>query len=74
MSELHRITVNPGQCGGRPCVRGLRVRVKDILEMLAAGTTPVQILEDFPYLEPGDITASLEFAARQADHPIVRAA
>lgn len=73
MSELHRITVNPEQCGGRPCIRGLRVRVKDILELLAAGSSREEILEDYPYLEPGDITAALEYAAEQSDHPVLRA-
>ena len=72
MSELHRITTSPDQCGGRPCIRGLRVRVKDILDMLAAGATRDEILEDYPYLEAGDITAALEYAARQADHPVLR--
>ena len=74
MSELHRITVNPEQCGGRPCIRGLRIRVVDILDQLAAGSTREEILADFPYLEPEDITAALQFAARQGDHPIVRSA
>ncbi len=74
MSELHRITVRPEQCGGRPCIRGLRVRVKDILELLAAGASREEILTDYPYLEPEDITAALEFAARQSDHPILRVA
>lgn len=74
MSELHRITIEPGKCGGRPCIRGLRVRVKDVLDLLAAGATRDEILEDFPYLEPGDIDAALEFAARQSDHPILRVA
>ena len=72
MSELHRITVNPGQCGGRPCIRGLRMRVKDVLDLLAAGATREEILADYPYLEPEDVTAALEFAARQSDHPILR--
>lgn len=74
MTELHRITVRPDQCGGRPCIRGLRVRVKDVLEMLAAGATPEQILADYPYLEPGDIVAALQFAAAQSDHPVLRSA
>lgn len=73
MSELHRITIEPGKCGGRPCIRGLRVRVKDVLDLLAAGAGREEILEDFPYLESGDIDAALEFAARQSDHPILRA-
>ena len=74
MSELHRITVNSEQCGGRPCIRGMRIRVKDILDLLASGASREEILEDFPYLEPEDITASLEFAARQSDHPILHVA
>jgi len=74
MTELHRITVRPDQCGGRPCIRGLRVRVKDVLEMLAAGATPEQILSDYPYLEAGDIVATLQFAAAQSDHPVLRSA
>lgn len=74
MSELHRITVDPKQCGGRPCVRGLRVRVADILEMLAAGAGRADILTDYPYLEDGDITAALEYAARQTDHTVLHVA
>jgi uncharacterized protein (DUF433 family) len=69
-----RITVDPAQCGGRPCIRGLRFRVKDMLDLLAAGQSREQILKDFPYLETDDITASLEFAARLSDHSILRAA
>jgi uncharacterized protein (DUF433 family) len=72
MSELHRITVNPDQCGGRPCLRGLRIRVTDILDLLAAGASREEILEDYPYLEDGDITAALEYAAKQTDHPVLR--
>lgn len=72
MSELHRITVHPEQCGGRPCIRNLRVRVKDILDLLAAGASREEILADYPYLEPGDITAALEYAAEQTDHPVLR--
>lgn len=74
MSTLDRITVNPDVCAGRPCIRGLRIRVKDVLDLLAAGATREEILEDYPYLEPEDITAVLEFAARQNDHPILRTA
>jgi len=65
MSQLHRITVNPNQCGGRPCIRGLRVRFKDILDLLAAGASREEILEDYPYLEADDITAALQYAATQ---------
>ena len=73
MSEIHRITINADQCGGRPCLRGLRIRVKDVLDLLAAGATREEILADYPLLEPGDITAALEYAARHADHPVLRA-
>lgn len=72
-SLLDRITVNPDQCGGRPCIRGPRVRVIDVLELLAAGETPEQILVDFPYLEREDITAALQYAARRLDHPTLAA-
>jgi uncharacterized protein (DUF433 family) len=68
-----RITTNPEQCGGRPCVRGLRIRVTDILELLAAGETPTEILAAYPYLEAEDITACLLYAARRLDHPMIAA-
>jgi uncharacterized protein (DUF433 family) len=67
VDELERITVNPKQCGGRPCIRGMRIRVKDVLEMLAGGATEKEILEDFPDLEQADIRASLAYAARFLD-------
>jgi uncharacterized protein (DUF433 family) len=70
---LTRITIDPEQCGGRPCIRGMRVRVIDVLELLAAGETPGEILVDYPYLEAEDIAASLLYAARQLDHPILAA-
>jgi uncharacterized protein (DUF433 family) len=69
-----RITVNAEICGGRPTIRGLRIRVTDILDMLAGGATRADILRDYPYLEDEDISAALEFAARQSDHPIFRTA
>ena len=68
-----RITVDPEQCGGRPCVRGMRIRVKDVLDLFSAGLTPAQILEDLPDLEPDDLTASLKYAARLIDHPVLAA-
>ena len=71
MSQLHRITFNPNQCGGRPCIRGMRIRVKDVLDMLAAGETEQTILTDFPDLEPEDIRACLEYAAAQANHAVL---
>ena len=70
---LSRITIDPEQCGGRPCIRGMRIRVLDVLELLAAGESREQILSDYPYLEAEDITASLLYAARQLDHPILAA-
>ena len=66
---MDRITVNPDQCGGRPCVRGMRIRVIDVLELLAAGASEAEILEDYPYLEREDIAACLRYAARRLDHP-----
>lgn len=74
MAELQRITMRPEQCAGRPCIRGLRVRVKDILDLLASGAGREEILAGYPYLEPEDITAALEFAALQSDHPVLRVA
>ena len=74
MSQLHRITVDPSLCGGRPTIRGMRIRVKDVLDLLAAGADRSEILADYPYLESDDITAVLEFAARQNDHPVLRSA
>lgn len=65
MSELQRITVRSAQCGGRLCIRGMRIRVKDILDLLASGASHEEILADYPYLEAGDITATLEYAATQ---------
>ncbi|MFZ2961381.1 MAG: DUF433 domain-containing protein [Candidatus Ozemobacteraceae bacterium] len=64
---LERITVTPGQCGGKPCVRGMRIRVRDILEMLAEGVSQDEMLKDFPDLEANDIKACLLFAARRSD-------
>ena len=72
MSHLDRITINPLQCGGRPCIRGMRIRVKDVLDLLAAGVPEVEILADFPYLQPEDIRAALQYAAAQSDHPVLQ--
>ncbi len=74
MSLLDRITINPNQCGGRPCIRGQRIRVKDVLDLLAAGVPEGEILEDYPYLETDDIRACLEYAAAESDHPILATA
>lgn len=66
---LDRITVNPGQCGGRPCIRGIRIRVGDVLELFAAGRDAGQILKEMPDLETADLQAALLYAARRLDHP-----
>jgi uncharacterized protein (DUF433 family) len=71
---MDRITFNPNQCGGRPCIRGMRIRVKDVLDLLAAGVSEAEVLNDFPYLEREDIRACLAFAAAEADHPVLVAA
>ena len=73
MTELHRITVVAGLCGGRPTIRGMRIRVQDVLDLLAAGAPRQEILEDYPHLEDGDITAALQYAARELDHPVLAA-
>ena len=70
---IDRITFDPRQCSGRPCIRGMRIRVKDVLDLLAAGIPQAEILEDFPSLEPADILACLDYAATQADHPVLLA-
>jgi uncharacterized protein (DUF433 family) len=70
---LNRITINPEQCGGRPCIRGMRIRVVDVLDLLAAGLSTEQVLEELPDLEPEDIVAALRFAARKLDHPVLAA-
>lgn len=65
------ITFNPNQCGGRPCIRGMRIRIKDVLDLLAAGVAENEILEDYPYLESGDIRPCLEYAAAEEDRPVL---
>ena len=66
-----RITTDVGKCGGRPCIRGLRVRVTDVLDLFAAGLTADQILGELPYLEADDLKACLQYAARKIDHPVL---
>jgi len=70
-SMKERITFNPKQCGGRACIRGMRIRVKDVLDLLASGVSKKEILEDYPYLEAEDITACLKYAAAEVDHPVL---
>ncbi len=69
-----RIVINPEVCGGRPIVAGTRVRVADILEMLAGGASEADVLSDFPFLSAADIRASLAYAAQAVDHKVVQAA
>ena len=74
MELLKRITVEDGKCGGRPCIRGKRIRVTDVLQLLSAGASFEEILEDYPFLERADILAAIEYAAQQTDHVILQAA
>lgn len=69
---LKRITVEPGKCGGKPCIRGQRIRVSDILDLLAAGASFEEILRDYAFLERDDIVAALAYAARQTDHVVLQ--
>lgn len=74
MNTRHsRITFNPEICGGKPCIRGMRIRVSDVLDLLAAGETRAVILADYDYLEDEDITAALEFASAASSHRIIAA-
>ncbi len=73
-SLLERITVNLQQCGGRPCVRNMRIRVTDVLDLLANGLTQEQILNEMPDLEPDDIKACLLYASSKINHPVLNAA
>ena len=72
MSYADRITIEPGKCGGRPCIRGYRMRVKDVLELLAHGASWDEILADYSFLEREDIQACLDFAAAQSDHALIK--
>ena len=70
---LKRITFNPNQCGGKPCIRGMRIRVVDVLQLLANGLTFDQILEELPDLEKDDVKASVLFALKRIDHIVLAA-
>ena len=67
------ITVKPDQCGGRPCVRGMRIRVVDVLDLLAAGLSADEVVEELPDLEREDVVACLRFASRRLGHPVLAA-
>jgi uncharacterized protein (DUF433 family)/antitoxin (DNA-binding transcriptional repressor) of toxin-antitoxin stability system len=68
-----RITIDPDMCGGRPCIRGMRIRVSDVVGLLAGGTTREQLLADYPYLEAEDIDAALAYAAGSSNHRVIQA-
>ena len=70
---MERITTNPEQCGGRPCIRGMRIRVVDVLDLLSNGLTPQQVLQELPDLEPADIQACLKYASRKLNHSVLTA-
>jgi uncharacterized protein (DUF433 family) len=70
MELLDRITSEPNKLGGKPCIRGMRIRVSDVLGLLARGLTPDEVLRQFPDLESDDIRAALEFAARELERPL----
>jgi uncharacterized protein (DUF433 family) len=69
---LKRITIEPGKCGGKPCIRGQRIRVSDVLDLLAAGASFEEVLRDYAFLERDDILAAIAYAARQTDHVVLR--
>lgn len=66
---VNRITFDPEKLGGKPCIRGMRIRVTDVLGLLSRGLSPQQILEELPDLEPDDVLACLQYAAQRLDHP-----
>ena len=70
---MNRITFNPEQCGGCPCIRGMRIRVTDVLDLLAAGLSFQEILDEMPMLEYEDIVACLQFASQKINHPVIAA-
>ena len=73
MNLLDRITINPNICGGQPCIRGMRIRLSDVLDLLANGLTPQEIVEELPDLELEDIRACMTYASRRFTHPVLRA-
>ena len=68
---LERITINAKQCGGRPCIRGMRIRVSDVLDLFASGLSAEEILEEMPDLEADDLKAALLYASRKLNHPVL---
>ena len=70
---ISRITITPGHCGGRPCIRGMRIRVSDVLDLLATGLKPEEIVTELPDLELDDVKAAIQYAARRLDHSVLAA-
>lgn len=70
---LKRITSNPSQCGGRPCLRGMRIRVSDILDLLASGLSTEEVIAELPDLEPDDVKAAVYYAARKVNNAVLAA-
>ena len=66
-SLLSRITIEPGKCGGKPCIRGKRMRVTDILDLLSSGASYEEVLNDYAFLERDDILAAIAYAARRGE-------
>ena len=73
LERLKRITIEEGKCGGRPCIRGQRLRVTDVLELLGSGASLDEILQDYPFLDRDDILAAIDYAAHQTDHVVIQA-
>ncbi len=73
LERLKRITIEEGKCGGRPCIRGHRLRVTDVLELLGSGASFDEIVKDYPFLEREDILAAIDYAALQTDHVVIQA-
>lgn len=74
MDWQQRITTDPAQCGGRPCIRGMRIRVQDVLDLLAAGLSRDEVVAELPDLELADVEAALRYASARLDHPVLLAA
>jgi uncharacterized protein (DUF433 family) len=73
-ASLSRISIDPDICGGRPCIRGTRMRVSDVIEMMASGASKTEILADYDYLTDEDISAALAYAARATNHRVITTA
>jgi uncharacterized protein (DUF433 family) len=68
---LQRITIDPAKCGGKPTIRGMRIRVQDVIDLLASGLTREQVLKELPDLESDDINAALQYASKSVSHELI---